>query len=702
MTAYERLVDALRAHGRDIKDSGAGRAQAQCPAHDDTHPSLSVGPRRDALGVVVHCHAGCPPAEVLAALGLSLRDLFDDDDMAAVYAPRRSYHYPDGRVVHRKPDKSFPQSGKTNGNSLFRADRVGDDDIIYVVEGEKDVEAIELAGGAAVCSAMGAGKAHLADWTPLRGKTAVVVADKDEPGRRHAAEVARLLKPIGASVKIVEAAVGKDAADHLAADKTLDEFRPVADADDEPVDGAELLDDIERFAGPFLALPSAHHMVVLCLWVVHTWCVGAFYVTPRLVLDSPEPGSGKTRVLEVLALLCCNAKLTLSTTTAALYRRIAAAGDRPPTVLQDEADTVWGRTTNPQAEDLRALYNAGYKRGATVDRCEGDAKNMRVVEFPVFAPAALAGLAGRMPRTILDRSAAVFHMRRRAPDERVADFRERDAAIAAAPLRARAERWAAANFDTLAAARPVMPEGVRDRPAECWEALLAVADVAGGDWPERARAACRYFVFDSDSDELSFGARLLRDVQTALGGLDRMFSADLVAALTSDAESEWSDLWGKPLDQRRLAKELKRYNVESQEVRIGAINRKGYVVAGDTGLGQAWCRYLSSAPKRDSRDRGDIAGQAVADVSRINGERDERDTNATAKTCCDQEVSENVALVADVADIDGTLGAVLFDDSPPSDGEYRRCACGNRLTTPEAISTGKCKPCRGLKSRRRP
>jgi hypothetical protein len=137
-----------------------------------------------------------------------------------------------------------------------------------------------------------------------------------------------------------------------------------------PVDGAELLCDVEHFAGPFLAFPTNHHLVVLSLWVAHTWAVSAFYMTPRLVLDSPEPGSGKTRVLEILALLCRYAKLTLSTTTAALYRRIKTAGDQPPTILQDECDAVFGRTNNFQAENLRGLFNAGYKTGATVDRCE--------------------------------------------------------------------------------------------------------------------------------------------------------------------------------------------------------------------------------------------------------------------------------------------------------------------------------------------
>ena len=225
-------------------------------------------------------------------------------------------------------------------------------------------------------------------------------------------------------------------------------------------------------------------------------------------------------MLEVLALLCRNAKLTLSTTTAALYRRIEAAGDAPPTVLQDEADAVFGKTANPQAEDLRALFNSGYKRGATVDRCEGDAKNMKVREFKVFAPVALAGLAGKMSATITDRG-ITLHMRRRAPDEDVAEFRERDAAKTAKPLRDQIEVWTAANYDQLAAARPKMPEGVRDRPAEVWEALIAIADIAGGDWPERSRAACRHFVVNADPVALSLGLRLLRDVHTVFGDLDR-------------------------------------------------------------------------------------------------------------------------------------------------------------------------------------
>jgi hypothetical protein len=175
-TAHARIIDALRDH--DVLDKG-DKARARCPAHNGTSStSLSIGPRRDGKGVVVCCHAGCATKDILAAIGLSTSDLFDEDKARAVYAPRRDYSYPCGRVVHRKPNKDFPQSGNTKGNSLFHADKIGDAQTVYVPEGEKDVEAIELAGGAAVCPAMGAGKADKFDWSPLRDKHAIIIADR--------------------------------------------------------------------------------------------------------------------------------------------------------------------------------------------------------------------------------------------------------------------------------------------------------------------------------------------------------------------------------------------------------------------------------------------------------------------------------------------------------------------------------------------
>lgn len=227
-TSHERLIDALRTRGSTVVDRG-GRVMAQCPAHDDNSPSLSIGPRRDGKGVVVCCHAGCDTASVLQAINFTMADLFDEDTARAVFTPQRDYRYPDGRVVHRKPNKQFPQSGNLKGNSLFHGDAVGDAQTVFVVEGEKDCEAIEtLADAVAVSPPQGASTPpDRFDWSPLSGKHAVVIADRDEKGREHAARVAVVLQPVARSVRIVEAAAGKDAADHLAAGHTLDDFVPI-------------------------------------------------------------------------------------------------------------------------------------------------------------------------------------------------------------------------------------------------------------------------------------------------------------------------------------------------------------------------------------------------------------------------------------------------------------------------------------------
>jgi hypothetical protein len=238
--AYHIIVDALQANGSHVVERGAGKAQAQCPAHDDHNPSLSIFPRADGKGTQLKCHAGCDVLDVLAGLGLTTRDLFDDPEMRAVYGDRATYAYSDGRRVHRKPDKSFPQSGTKTGNALFGAERIGDACLVYVPEGEKDCLAIKAVGGTAVCSAMGAGKAHLADWSPLSGLDVIVIADKDRAGHAHARDIVGLLAGKAHSVRVVTAAVGKDTADHIAAGLGLHEFVPI---DDTARNGAQLGDE---------------------------------------------------------------------------------------------------------------------------------------------------------------------------------------------------------------------------------------------------------------------------------------------------------------------------------------------------------------------------------------------------------------------------------------------------------------------------
>jgi hypothetical protein len=279
---------------------------------------------------------------------------------------------------------------------------------------------------------------------------------------------------------------------------------------------------------------------------------------------------------------------------------MVAAG--PITILFDEVDAIFNPKNGGNNEDLRGMLNAGYKRTATIARCVGDAKNMKVERFPVYAPAALAGIAGGMPATITTR-AITIHMRRRRADEQIKPFRERTAEAQARPIRDALETWSRSVADQAADATPDMPEGVTDRPAEIWEPLLAIADAAGGHWPDTARAACRHFVLDAGPQATSLGVRLLADLRHVFtsAGADRMTTADILAALMDLEEASWGDVYGKPLDTRRLGRELGRYGVTSKNLKQpGGQVAKGYRTDGHDGLSDAWSRYLPDAAQSNS------------------------------------------------------------------------------------------------------
>jgi hypothetical protein len=239
-----RLVKALDDHGSQVRGGSA-----RCPAHEDRNPSLSVSQGR--TGALVHCHAGCDTADVLAKLGLAPADLFDEPPARRDDEAIATYTYTDERgtplfYVQRSAGKRFHQYRVVGGQKVlglgdarrvpYHLPRLLDaawcGDTVYVVEGEKDVHAVEAAGAAATCNPMGAGK-----WRPEYARyfdgagTVIVVADRDEPGRAHAAQVAASLREVADEVQVVEAAQGKDAYDHLVTRRLgLAGFRPLAGA----------------------------------------------------------------------------------------------------------------------------------------------------------------------------------------------------------------------------------------------------------------------------------------------------------------------------------------------------------------------------------------------------------------------------------------------------------------------------------------
>ena len=230
-----------RLHG--VKRAGAGY-MARCPAHEDRCASLSVAAGEGGR-VLLFCQAGCKTADVAAAIGLSLAELMgkarDPGGGKAKIVATYDYLDESGALLYqvlRFEPKTFRQR-RPNGSGwewrldgvrrvLYRLPQVlaaaKSRETIYICEGEKDVEALERAGCMATCNAGGAGK-----WRPqyneaLRGANVIIVADNDEPGRKHAAAVAAALEGVAAALCVVAAREGKDAADHLAAGHGPEEF----------------------------------------------------------------------------------------------------------------------------------------------------------------------------------------------------------------------------------------------------------------------------------------------------------------------------------------------------------------------------------------------------------------------------------------------------------------------------------------------
>jgi hypothetical protein len=365
---------------------------------------------------------------------------------------------------------------------------------------------------------------------------------------------------------------------------------PVADvadvADSQSNEGNVILNDVEAFLKRYIAYPSEHARVAHTTWIIHTHLIDVFDSTPRIALLSPEPASGKTRGLEVSELLVPRPVEAINVTAPYLFRKV----DDPegaPTILFDEIDTVFGPKAR-EHEDVRGLLNAGHRKGAVAGRCVVRGKTVETVEYPAYCAVALAGL-GDLPDTILTRS-VVIRMRRRAKSERVEPFRRRVAITDGHALRDRVAVWAARIAPQLFGVWPEMPTGVEDRDADVWEALLAVADAAGGEWPARARAAAVALVAQSKESTPSLGIRLLGDLRTVFGDRDALTTDAALTALQELPEAPWAELGGgKPLNARGLAKRLAGYDVKSKSVRIGEKVVRGYA---REDLADAWDRYL--------------------------------------------------------------------------------------------------------------
>jgi len=628
-----------------------GYWQAQCPAHDDQDPSLSIRVGDDGR-TLLHCHVGCPTEEVVAAIGLSMADLFpkrsptaraggprsargrtvrpssaktaakrpgglklaeyaaakglpedflrylglSDVSYQGAPAVRIPYHGPDGEEIAIRfriglsGDRfRWERNTKPDLYLLNHLDPLSPS--VTVVEGESNAQTL-LFAGFPVLGLPGANgwredrdAARLAEIARI-----VVVVDPDRGGEAVLEWVAR--SSIRDRVHLIRLDPYKDVSKLYLDDpgRFIERFQLALDAatpwkEPEAVaPAAELLDGLVAFVRRFVVLSLAQARVV-AFWILHTHSIEAADATPYLSITSPEKRSGKTRLLEVLELLVARAWLTGRVTAAVLFRKIDA---EHPTLLLDESDAAF-KGEKEYAEALRGILNTGHRRSGRASLCVGQGANISYRDFSTFCAKAISGI-GKLPDTVADRSIPI-RLKRRARNEEVQRFRRREAETEATALRHQIEVWAVANIQQLKDARPAVLQELSDRAADCAEPLLAIADLAGDDWPARAREAL-ITLFEAERSEDSVGVQLLGDVRRIFEDCrtDRLKTTDLLHALRGIDESPWAEFnKGKSLTAHGLARLLNSFGIESRTIRVENVTPKGYL----RGMFEdAWERYL--------------------------------------------------------------------------------------------------------------
>jgi hypothetical protein len=351
-----------------------------------------------------------------------------------------------------------------------------------------------------------------------------------------------------------------------------------------------LLDKVVAYERRFLAALTAGHYDVLALWVAHTHVIAAADTTAYLHVTSAEVECGKTRLLEVIDPIVCKPAPLLDPSAASLYRGIDSG--RIVTLLIDEIDNFLpgGKADSDAKKTILGLINGGYRRGLLVPRVT----NGRDLEwFSVFGPKALTGI-GELPRTLASRSLR-FRMRRRRRDEPAERFRRKRVLQEAQPLGDEFAAWATDDvIATLEKADPLLPDELGDREQDVCELLVAIADLAGNGWPERARTGLVAVFKDAHDAQAaqSLGTRLLGDVRDVIGELDKITTVQLLDLLNGLDERPWGG-WddGAGLKPRNLAGLLRPFGVRSQTIRLDdAKTAKGYK---RDDFEDAFARYLA-------------------------------------------------------------------------------------------------------------
>jgi len=351
---------------------------------------------------------------------------------------------------------------------------------------------------------------------------------------------------------------------------------PVVEPWPEPVDGKLLLDELARLLERFVVLPP-WAADTMALWVLHTYAFKCRDVSTYLGIESPVKRCGKTTLLTVLSEVANRVIVSSNISSPAFYRVIE---EKQPTLLIDEADTLL-----PGNDELRGILNAGYRlKTAYVVRVSNQEKEVkdsrsgaetrgsRLVSFSCWCPKAIASI-GHLPDTLADRC-ILIRMERKSPGQKCERCRNLDATI----LKRKCARFVLDHGPDIASANPEIPASLNDREADIWEPLLALSDLAGADWPNRARQAAVGLAGRAvENNPIS---SLLSDIAAAFRTLkvDRIFSRTLVAELNKLTGRPWAEgRNGKEATEQWLSRALRPHGIRPGSLRMGEAVAKGYL-----------------------------------------------------------------------------------------------------------------------------
>ena len=376
----------------------------------------------------------------------------------------------------------------------------------------------------------------------------------------------------------------------------------------EPVEGKVLLDELAAVFRNYVVLPK-FAPEALSLFTVHTHAFDLRDVAAYLGVESPVKRCGKSTLLAVLGALVNRPVISSNISPPAFFRVIEEAR---PTLLIDEADTLLKGN-----DELRGILNSGYTRSTafvvrvanqgaqsaevTGSRGSGPGDSDRLIAsesgpatgglavYSSWCPKVMAAI-GHLPDTLSDRC-IVIRMHRKTVRERCE--RMRNLRLIAGGLKSRCARFVLDQGDNIAAACPAIPDELNDRAADVWEPLLAIADIAGGDWPARARLAATGLA-ESTSESSPIGSLFL-DIfaQYASQKIDRVFTRELVEWLNGFPNHAWAELSkGKPIDELWLSRQLRPYRIRPKPIRIGENVSRGYL---QEDFMDCFRRYISRA-----------------------------------------------------------------------------------------------------------